>query len=163
MYIVPSLDLTDHWKNRSSDSRVSSNPETVQVLGISRSVLDSKRCHQPLNLPKIQFSHWHLQDAHNSIYLTGLCVCVLVAQSCPTLCDSQAPLSMEFTKQEYRSAIPFFRASSPPRDGTLVFCVGRRIPSEPPRKPTSQGQRRMDAIPQVKCFSQGLAKWPSIY
>ena len=48
------------------------------------------------------------------------CVCVrarsharAVAQSCPTLCDlmdyiaSQASLSMEFSRQEYWSALPF--------------------------------------------------------
>ena len=51
-----------------------------------------------------------------------VCVCVCararsharaVAQSCPTLCDlmdyiaSQASLSMEFSRQEYWSALPF--------------------------------------------------------
>ena len=42
-----------------------------------------------------------------------LCVCVCsVTQSCPTLCDPmdcghQAPLSMEFSKQEYWSGLPF--------------------------------------------------------
>ena len=39
-------------------------------------------------------------------------VCVLVAQSCLTLCDPmdfthQAPLSMEFSRQEYCSGLPF--------------------------------------------------------
>ena len=39
-------------------------------------------------------------------------VCVLVAQSCPTLCDPmtaahQAPPSMEFSRQEYWSGLPF--------------------------------------------------------
>ena len=38
---------------------------------------------------------------------------VLVAQSCPTLCDPmdcgpQAPLSMEFSKHRYWSGLPFF-------------------------------------------------------
>ena len=35
--------------------------------------------------------------------------CVLVPQSCPTLCygHSQAPLSMEFSKQEYWHGLPF--------------------------------------------------------
>ena len=32
--------------------------------------------------------------------------CCLVAQSCPTLA-CQAPLSMEFSKQEYLSRVPF--------------------------------------------------------
>ena len=42
----------------------------------------------------------------------NVCVCVLVAQSCPTLCDTwtvacQAPLSMGFSRQEYWSEYPF--------------------------------------------------------
>ena len=48
--------------------------------------------------------------------------CVLVTQSCPILCDPieprQAPLSMEFSRQEYRSAEPF------PSPGNL-FNPGR--------------------------------------
>ena len=37
-----------------------------------------------------------------------LCVCVLVTQSCPILCEpmDQIPLSMEFSRQEYRSGLP---------------------------------------------------------
>ena len=43
-------------------------------------------------------------------YLTP--VCMLVAQLCLTLCDlmdlaRQAPLSMEFSRQEYWSGLPF--------------------------------------------------------
>ena len=38
-------------------------------------------------------------------------VCVLVAQSCPTLCDlmdrSQVTLSMELSRQEYQRGLPF--------------------------------------------------------
>ena len=43
----------------------------------------------------------------------GNCVKVLVAQSCLTLCNPmnciahQAPLSMGFCRQEYRSGLPF--------------------------------------------------------
>ena len=43
----------------------------------------------------------------------SLCVCVVVTQSCPTLCDPpwtvarQALLSMEFSRQEYWSGLPF--------------------------------------------------------
>ena len=32
---------------------------------------------------------------------------LLVAQSCPTLCDHQAPLSMDFSRQEYWSGLLF--------------------------------------------------------
>ena len=44
---------------------------------------------------------------------------VLVTQSSPTLCDPmdcscQAPLSMEFSKQEYKSGMPFPSPGNPP-------------------------------------------------
>ena len=39
-------------------------------------------------------------------YLIIECVCVLVAQSCLTLCDPQSP-SMGFSKQEHWSGLPF--------------------------------------------------------
>ena len=57
------------------------------------------------------------------------CVC-LVTQSCPTLWGPwavacQAPLSMEFSRQEYWSgfAISYSRGSSWPRDRTGVSCI----------------------------------------
>ena len=47
---------------------------------------------------------------------------VLVAQSCPTLCDSmnlarQSPLSMGFSKQEYWSGLSFPSPGDPPKPG----------------------------------------------
>ena len=46
----------------------------------------------------------------------GFSISSASAQSCPTLCDSvdcsQVPLSMEFSRQEYWSELPF----PPPRD-----------------------------------------------
>ena len=59
----------------------------------------------------------------------------LVTQSCPTLCDpmdciaQQAPLSMEFSRQEYWSGLPFSfsRGSSWPRDQTQVSRIAGRL------------------------------------
>ena len=54
--------------------------------------------------------------------LTWVCVCVLVVQSCQTLrthglyVGCQVPLSMEFSRQEYWSGLPF---PSPPHIGTV--------------------------------------------
>ena len=53
-----------------------------------------------------------------------LYVCVLVAQSCPTLCNPmtvtyQAPLSMEFSRQEYWSGLPFLSPGDLPDMGRL--------------------------------------------
>ena len=59
-----------------------------------------------------------------------VCVCVCVF-SCSVVSDStpwtgarQAPLSMEFSRQEYWSefAIAYFRGSSGPRNGTLSLA-----------------------------------------
>ena len=74
-----------------------------------------------------------------------MCVSVLVAQLYPTLCDpmdcsavGQAPLSMEFSRHEYWSSLPF------PSPGDLPDPeIGPRSPrlqadsllSEPPGKP----------------------------
>ena len=60
---------------------------------------------------------------------------VLVAQLCPTVCSPiacspQAPLSMEFSRQEYWSGLPFSfsRGSSWLRDQTQISCTaGRRF------------------------------------
>ena len=51
----------------------------------------------------------------------------LVAKSCPTIATSwtvarQAPLSMEFSRQEYWSGLPF----PSPGDETLVSCIAGR-------------------------------------
>ena len=51
------------------------------------------------------------------------CVCVLVTQSCPTLCDPmdwiacQAPLSMGFSRQEHWSGLPFPTPGDLPNPG----------------------------------------------
>ena len=63
-------------------------------------------------------------------FLTG-CSCVYV-MSCPTLCNSvtcQAPLFMEFFRQEYWSGLPFFssRGSFQPRDRIHISCICRQI------------------------------------
>ena len=49
-------------------------------------------------------------------------LCVLIAQSCPTLCNlmsssCQGPLSMEFTRQEYWSGLPFSSPGDLPDPG----------------------------------------------
>ena len=53
----------------------------------------------------------------------------------------QAPLSMEFSRQEYWSELPFpiySRGSSQPRTRihvSCIFCIGRQILAEPPGIP----------------------------
>ena len=68
---------------------------------------------------------------------------VSVAHSCLNLCDpmdcSQTPLSMEFSRQEYWTGLPFpspgdlFNPGIEPGSPALQTYS---LPSEPPRKPT---------------------------
>ena len=74
-------------------------------------------------------------------------MCVLVTQSCLTLCDPmdyiahQAPLSMEFSRQKYCSGLPFPTPGDLPNLGiesvSLVSpaLAGRFFTSVPPGKP----------------------------
>ena len=76
-----------------------------------------------------------------------VCLCVLVTQSCLTFCDlmdhraCQALLSMEFSRQEYWSGLPFpFSGdlSDPgirPRSPALQ---ADSLPSQPPGKPEEE-------------------------
>ena len=79
---------------------------------------------------------------HKSSTLCVVCVCVC-AKLCPTLCDPmhQAPLSMEFSRQEYWSGLPFLysRGYSWPKDQTCISCIDRKIffTTEPPGKSKS--------------------------
>ena len=66
---------------------------------------------------------------------------VLVAQSCPTLCnpmDCSLPLSMEFSRQEYWSRFPFLSAGDLPNPGIEPRSPALQanfLVSETPEKP----------------------------
>ena len=68
---------------------------------------------------------------------------VLVAQSCLTLCDPwtvahQAPLSMEFSRQEYWSGLPFPSPgdlSNPGIKAGSPALQADSLPPEPPVRP----------------------------
>ena len=70
-------------------------------------------------------------------------MCMLVAQSCQSLCDPwtvahQAPLSMEFSRQEYWSGLPIPSPRDLPHPGIKPgspALLADSLPSEPPRKP----------------------------
>ena len=89
---------------------------------------------QPLAFSTV---HRHLRHAHVNYKIQYLCVCVLVAQSCPTLCnpmDHCPPGSSVHGILHARIlewiAIPFSRVSSRPKDQTCVSCIsciGRQI------------------------------------
>ena len=67
---------------------------------------------------------------------------MLVAQSCPILCDPmtpcQAPLFMEFSRQEYWSGWPFLSPGDRYHPGIKPGSPALQadyLPSEPPGKP----------------------------
>ena len=72
-----------------------------------------------------------------------VCVCVLVVQSYPTLCDlwtvaHQAPLSMEFSRQEYWTGWPFPSPGDLPDSGVKPRSPALQadsLPSQSPGKP----------------------------
>ena len=72
-----------------------------------------------------------------SIARVCVCVCVCsVSQSCLTPCDlCQAPLSIEFSRQEYWSGFPFPSPGDLPDPGikpTSLALTGRFFTTEPP-------------------------------
>ena len=93
---------------------------------------------------------------------------VLVAELCLTLCDPidlghQAPLSMEFSRQEYWRGLPFPSPGDLPNPGikprSPAFQVDS-LPSEPPGKPQPQISLHSNAsfriLPWLYCVSLAL-------
>ena len=82
-------------------------------------------------------------DHPQSKHAPFLCVVVLVTQSSPTLCNPmdwahQAPLFMEFSRQEYCSGQPFPSPGDLPDPGIKhrsPVLQADSLPSEPPGKP----------------------------
>ena len=75
-----------------------------------------------------------------------VCVCVLITQSCPTLCDPwtvahQVPLFMKFYRQEYWNGLPLLLQGIFPTQGSnshilpLPALAGGFFITEPPEKP----------------------------
>ena len=68
---------------------------------------------------------------------------VIIAQSCLTLCNPwtvlcQSPLSMEFSRQEYWSGLPFPSPGELPDPGIKPRSAALQahpLPSQSPRKP----------------------------
>ena len=96
-----------------------------------------------------------------------VCVCVLVAQSCqlfatPWTGAHQAPLSVEFSRQEYWSGLPFPSPGDLPDPGIKPISPALQadsLPSEPTGKPIN-----VRGIPQSLCqskFPPHASKMPS--
>ena len=82
--------------------------------------------------------HRHLRHAHVNYKIQYLCVCVLVAQSCPALCnpmDCSPPASSVHGILHARIlewvAIPFSRGSSQPKDQTRLHLLHWQADSLP--------------------------------
>ena len=103
------------WCNLKNDRMVSAHfqgkPFNFTVIQVYAPVTNAKEAEV----------EWFYED------LLDLLVCVLVTQSFPALWDPltvacQAPLSMEFSKQEYWSGLPF------PTSGDLLELMPKRCP-----------------------------------
>ena len=90
---------------------------------------------------------------------------VLVSQSCPILAVlwtvvRQAPLSMEFFRQEYWSYLPFLSPGDLPHPGIKPWSPalqGDSLPSEPPGKPLSNAlnETQFSTLRSCVFFSSG--------
>ena len=88
-------------------------------------------------------TYFHVIIFHLYIFFDK--VKVLVARSCLTLCDPndcspQAPLSIEFSRQEYWSGLPFPSPGDLPNSGIETKSPALQadsLLSEPPEKPLS--------------------------
>ena len=84
---------------------------------------------------------------HTSLVSTPLCV--LVTQSCPTLCNPwtiacQIPLSMKFSRQEYWNVLPFPSLGNLPNPGIgpgSPELQADALPSELLEKPPTRSSR----------------------
>ena len=86
----------------------------------------------------------HVAGSISTVRFGPQCVCVCV---CPTLCNPmdysphQTPLSMEFSRQEYWSGLPFPSPGDLPDPGMETRSLSLQadsLPSEPPGKPSMQ-------------------------
>ena len=82
-----------------------------------------------------------------------VCACVWIAQLCPTLVTPrtgacQAPLSMEFSKQEYWSGLPF------PSPGDLPDLAME------PRSPALQADSLPFELPGIYILGSPIRCWP---
>ena len=103
---------------------------SLSLLGQIHSLVGEPRSHKPCDVAKekgecyerspqsileglhhpqkksVSFIH-HPKVPHFSPALHTMCVCTKSLQLCLTLCNSMAPLSMGFPRQEYWSGLPF--------------------------------------------------------
>ena len=91
-----------------------------------------------------------------------MCDKASVAQSCPTLCDPwtvahQAPLFLEFSRQEYWSGFPFPSPADLPNPGIkpgYPALQANSLPSEPPGKPSVIKLRIALSNPDITSFGR---------
>ena len=110
----------------------------------------------------------HLLPANMWLFNTVLGVlvarmCVLVIQSCPTLCDPwtvacQDPLSMGFSRQEYWSGLSF----SCGHHSKMKFLIHRALGPEL-KSPKSQASLDHSCLLDVDLLSFFRNYWPSLF
>ena len=100
----------------------------------------SEQCWNVKKTEKINKMAKHLKKRRGKTQVTNIRNKVLVAQLCPILCDPmvvahQAPVSMEFSRQEYWSGLPFPSPGDLPEPGMEPEALALQadsLPFEPP-------------------------------
>ena len=98
-----------------------------------------------------------LGDSDTQFWLRVTVLKLLVAQSCPILCNPwtvacQAPLSMEFSRQEYWNGQPFTSPGYLPNPGIKARSPALQadsLPAEPQGKPISCRRRNQSKCQQL--------------
>ena len=91
---------------------------------------------------------------------------MLVAQSCPTLCDRQAPLSTVFSRQEYWSGLPRFPPGDladtgmEPASHIYLHWQAGSLPLAPPgREVNPYNKEAKDWISKIKDWISKIKEW----
>ena len=78
----------------------------------------------------------------------------------PWTVGCKAPLSMEFSKQEYWSELPFPSPEDIPNPGiepgSPALQAGDALPSEPPGKPLKKAEHRRIDVFELWCWRRPL-------
>ena len=82
-------------------------------------------------------------------------MCTLVAQSCQTLqtLARQAPLSMEFSRQEYCSGLPFPSPGALPDPGIEPQSTALQADSLPSEQPGIKKKKKRKTKDKIKMYS----------
>ena len=148
-------------------STISSPPccfQAPQPAGLPKTPARSTHTHRTC-LPVVYFiSLFILDPCPPGVIPTGKCVCCLVVSDfvTPQTVVCQAPLSIEFCRQEHWSGLPFPSPGDLPDPGIKPGLQADSLPTEPPGEPSSSplACTLLDR-PFMTCISAGYSIYVS--